>query len=331
MEDRYSRQVRYIGEYAQNRISKSKVCIIGCGALGSSSAELLARAGVGTIKLVDRDFIELSNLQRQHVFSEEDINNPKSSALAEKLGKINSTIKIEFQVEDLSSKTAEDIIRGFDLVIDGLDNMQSRFVLNEACVKLGIAWVYGSAIGNNGYVSFVDADSNCLNCFIKNLPPETETCETSGITNSITSVVSAIQVNEALKYLGNQKYTLLRLLLYIDLERMIMKSFNISKDPKCRVCSLKNFQLLGKKESSPITSLCGKNSYHFSPPVMMRLDMQGAKMRLQQGFNVVAENEFLIKAANGDKEITVFADGRIITKNIEKEDAEKAFRKIVLV
>ncbi|MBI4168265.1 MAG: ThiF family adenylyltransferase [Candidatus Aenigmarchaeota archaeon] len=331
MENRYSRQIRYIGEYAQDRVSKSKVCIIGCGALGSASAELLTRAGVGTIKLVDRDFLELSNLQRQHVFSEEDINKPKALALAERLGKINSSIEIEPLVEDFNSSKAESIVKGFDIVIDGLDNMHSRFILNEACVKLNMPWVYGSAIRNMGHTSFIDVNMNCLNCFIKTLPSETETCETSGVTNSITSLISAIQVNETLKYLGNQKYTLLRLFLYIDLEHMIMKSFGVSKDPDCRVCSLKKFDFLEKKESSWITSLCGKNSYHFSPPSKIGLDLQGARARIPQEFSVSAENKSLVRAHSGDKEITVFNDGRMITKNIEKNEAETVCKKIVLI
>ncbi|MFH0889830.1 MAG: ThiF family adenylyltransferase [Candidatus Aenigmatarchaeota archaeon] len=331
MENRYSRQIAYIGKWAQDKIGKSKVCIIGCGALGSSSAELLARSGVGTIKLVDRDFLELSNIQRQSVFSEEDINLPKALGLANKLKRINSSINIIAEVEDFNPKNAESLINGYDLVIDGLDNMQSRFVLNEACVKLQIPWIYGSAIRNVGYVSFIDVTTNCLNCFIKKLPMKTEVCETSGITNSIISLISAVQSNEALKYLGGQKYTLMRLLLYADLEHMIMKSFSVRKDPNCRVCSLRKFDFLGGSCESRITSLCGSNSYHISPPYKIRLDMRVSKERLPPGFLVTAENEFLIKAGQNKKELTIFTDGRVITKNMKKDEAESAFRKIVLV
>lgn len=331
MDKRYSRQIAYIGQWAQDKIGKSKVCVVGCGALGSSSAELLARAGVGTIKLIDRDFIELSNLQRQRLFDENDIDKPKALQLAGKLKKINSSINIEHEIADFNSKNAEGLVKGFDLVIDGLDNMHSRFILNEACVRLGIQWVYGSVIRNTGYVSFIDTERNCLNCFIKNLPTQIETCETSGVTNSITSLISAMQVNEALKYLGSQKYTLFRQLLYIDLERIIIKSFTVNKDPDCRVCSLKKFDFLDRDETPGIISLCGNNSYHLSPPSETRLDLQGAKERLSKEFSITTENEFLIRALAGSKEVTIFNDGRMITKNIPKGEAGIVFKKVVLI
>ncbi|MBI3412732.1 MAG: ThiF family adenylyltransferase [Candidatus Aenigmarchaeota archaeon] len=330
MENRYSRQITYMGKYAQDRISKSKVCVVGCGALGSSSADLLVRAGVGTVKLVDRDFVELSNLQRQRVFSESDIDKPKATALAKKLKKINSSVNIDFLVEDLNSRTAENILKGCDLVIDGFDNMHSRFVLNEACVKLGIPWIYGSAIRNAGYASFIDTGENCLRCFIKNAPSEIETCETAGVTNAITSLISAIQVNETLHYLSDKIPSLSGRLFYADLEKMSVKTFAVKKNPECQVCSLKEFGLLNNRLSS-FASLCGGNSYHISPPSKIKLDLQGAKMRLPKTFKITSSNKFLVRAVSGSKEITLFGDGRMITKNLEKSDAEKTFKRMVLV
>ena len=330
MENRYSRQIAHFGKAAQQKIEKSSVCIIGCGALGSASAELLARAGVNRIKLVDRDFVELSNLQRQHLFDEDDIDKPKASQLAEKLRKINSSVKIEYEIGDFNSMNAESLVKGLDLVIDGLDNISSRFLLNEVCVKLNIPWVYGSAIRNVGYVSFINPRKSCLRCFIKNAPSETETCETAGVTNSITSLISAVQVNEALKYLGGDKPELSSKLFYIDLENVSMKSFDLKKDSKCAVCSQKKFDLLGKAGSN-LASLCGDNSYHISPPSKIKLNMEGAKMRLPKGFSVKSSNKFLIRAASGNKEVTVFNDGRMITKGLQKKDAEITFNRLVLV
>ncbi len=330
MENRYSRQIAYFGREKQGKIDRSGVCIIGCGALGSSSAELLARAGVGKIKLIDRDFVELSNMQRQRLFDEMDINKPKSAQLAKKLKKINSTIKIEYEIADFNPSNAENLIKGFDLAIDGLDNMFSRFVLNEACVKLNIPWIYGSAIRNVGYVSFINPQKNCLRCFIKTAPSQAETCETAGVTNAITSVISSLQVNDAMRYLADGMPEFSGNLVYLDMENTSIKKFNINRDASCAVCVRKKFDALNKSSSNSI-SLCGDNSYHMSPPSKIKLDLKGAQMRLPNGFSVKNINEFMLRAFSGNKEITLFGDGRMITKNIKKEDAEKAFRKIVLV
>lgn len=329
MENRYSRQIAYFGRKVQEKIEKSSVCVIGCGALGSASAELLARAGFGKLKLIDRDFVEMSNLQRQRVFGEDDVDKPKASRLAEKLKKINSSIIIGHEIADFNPTNAENFIKGFDLVVDGLDNMFSRFVLNEACVKLNIPWIYGSAIRNVGYVSFIDPKKNCLRCFIKNPPSEIETCETSGITSPITTLISSMQVNEAFRYLA-RRAPLSGKLLYTDLETVITKTFGIGKDAECPVCAKRNFDLL-EKNASNLTSLCGDNSYHISPPSGVELDLKGAKLRLPKGFGIKSSNEFLMRAVSGHKEITLFNDGRMITKNLLKKDAEKAFNRLVLV
>ncbi len=330
MENRYSRQIAYLGKKSQEKIQKSSVCIIGCGALGSASAELLTRAGVGKIKLVDRDFLELSNLQRQHVFSEEDINKPKALALAEKLRKINSSVKVEYDIADFNSMNAESLIKEFSMVIDGLDNSFSRFILNETCVKLNVPWIYGSAIKNVGYVSFIDPKKNCLRCFIRNPPSKTETCEAAGVTNAITTLISSVQVNETLVYLAGKEPPLNGRLFYANLENVSTKIFDIKKDVECPACSLKKFELLGNSNSN-FTSLCGNDSYHISPPSKVELDLKGAEMRLPKHFVITSSNEFLVRACSGNKEITVFYDGRMITKNIKKNDAETIYKKTVLI
>ncbi len=329
MENRYSRQIPYIGKDAQNKLAKSSVCVIGCGALGSASAELLARAGVGRIKLIDRDFVDISNLQRQG-FDESDIDKPKSAALAKKLDGINASVKIEFEVADFNSFNAENTINGFGLVVDGLDNLYSRFVLNDACVKLKIPFVYGSVIRNIGFASFVDVKRNCLGCFIKNIPAGIETCETAGVTNAITSLIAAVQANESLAFLGGKEPQLSGKLFNVDLGSMIFKHFNIRKDISCKSCSLGEFDFIGNKTALS-TSLCGNKSFHLSPPVKTKLDLEGAAKRLPSGFSIKARNEFLVRARSNSGEITVFDDGRMITGNIKKEDAERMFRKIILV
>ncbi|MBI4176744.1 MAG: ThiF family adenylyltransferase [Candidatus Aenigmarchaeota archaeon] len=329
MENRYSRQIAYFGSKKQEKIEKSAVCIIGCGALGSASAELLARAGTGTIKLIDRDFVEMSNLQRQHLFDENDIDNPKAPQLAEKLKMINSSIRIGYAVTDFNGMNAENLVKGFDLVIDGLDNTNSRFILNEACVKQIVPWIYGSAIRNTGYVSFIDPGKNCFRCFMNKAPSRIETCETSGVTNAITSLISAMQVGEALNFLTKGQAPLDGRLFHADLDKMFMKNFILKRNFECDVCARKEFTLLGK-EPSKLASLCGDKSYHISPPSAINLDLEGAAMRLPKGFRIKSANDFLVRAIFNNSEITVFNDGRMITKNMEKSEAEKMFRKVVL-
>ena len=330
MENRYSRQISYLGKEKQKKLDRSSVCIIGCGALGSSSAELLTRAGVNRIKIINRDFVELSNLQRQRLFDETDINKPKASQLAKKLEKINSTVGIEYEITDFNTINAENQIKGFDIVIDGLDNMFSRFILNEACVKLNMPWIYGSAIRNEGYVSFIEPSKLCLKCFVRNTPSKIETCETSGVMNTITSLISTIQANEALLYMTGRKPTLSGKLLHANLETEEIKNLIINKNPACEVCSLKKFDMLDNTIPHA-TSLCGGNSYHLSPPITIKLDLNGVQMRLPKGFTVLAKNESLLRAVYEKKEITIFNDGRMITKNMGKNDAEKIFKKIVLI
>ncbi len=328
MENRYSRQIPHMGEDTQKKLAKSSVCVIGCGALGSASAELLARAGVGRIKLIDRDFVDISNLHRQR-FDESDIDKPKSAALAKKLKNMNSSIKIGFEVADFNASNAEDSIKGFGLVIDGLDNLYSRFVLNDACVKLKIPFVYGSAIRNAGFASFVDVKNNCLGCFIKSMPAEMETCETAGVTNTATSLIAAVQANESFAFLGGNEPSLSGKLFNADLDKMTFKRFIIKKDSSCKSCSLGEFDFIGKRTTLP-TSMCGSRSFHLSPPVKTKLDLEGAAKRLPIGFFIKAKNGFLVRARSKTGEITVFGDGRMITRNIGKEESEGIFKKVVL-
>ncbi len=328
MENRYSRQIPYIGKNAQDRLAKASVCIIGCGALGSVSAELLARAGIGKIKLVDRDFVDISNLQRQR-FDESDVDKPKALALANKLKKINSSVSVVHRIGDFNPSNAEATIKGFDLVVDGLDNQYSRFVLNDACVKSGIPFVYGSAIKNTGFASFVDVKRNCLGCFIKNIPAETETCETAGVTNTITSLIASVQAGESLGFLAGKGPPLSGKLFNADLDKMSFKQFNIKKDGACKSCSLEEFDFIHDRATAS-TSMCGSRSFHLSPPVKIKLDLNGAAKRLPKGFSIKAKNEFLVRAQSKNGEITVFGDGRMITGNIDKKESEGIFRKVVL-
>ncbi len=332
MNDRYSRQIAYFGKQNQNKLRKSKVCVVGCGALGSCSAELLARAGIGMIKLIDREIVELSNLQRQHLFTENDIDSPKPIALANHLKEINSEISIVPIFDDFDAESAEKHVSNSDLVLDGLDNMESRFILNEACVKIGVPWIFSSTIKAAGNVSFVNPKKNCLNCFIKKLPYNLGTCESEGILNSASTMTASIQSNEAIKFLVSGKSDLESKLLFFDLNGMSMRIFDIKKNHNCDVCVKKDFGFLGGRRKPRIfTELCGMKSYHIKPERRMRLDFNEVRMRIPTGFKQASENAYVITLVSGKKGISLFRDGRAVSKNIGKMEFEAIHRKLVLI
>lgn len=308
------------------------MCIIGCGALGSASAELLARAGVGTIKLIDRDIVELSNLQRQHLFTEKDVGSPKPVALSKRLKEINSETSVVPVFDDFNAWNAEKHIRNSDLVLDGLDNMESRFILNEACVKTGVPWIFASTIKSVGNVSFVEPGKSCLNCFVKKLPYNLGTCESEGVLNSASTMTASIQSNEAIKFLVSGKSDLESKLLFFDLNSISMRIFGIKKDGNCRVCVKRDFGFLGgRRKSRVFTELCGMNSYHIKPERRMGLDFNEVRMRIPAGFKQAAENGYALTLVSGKKEISLFRDGRAVSKNIGRKELEILYKRLVPV
>ena len=210
--NRYEKQILYseIGAKGQKLLLNSKVIIIGCGALGTVIANNLVRSGVGFIKIVDRDYIELSNLQRQMLFDEDDLENniPKAIAASQKLKKINSTIQIESIVDDVNSKNIEDLCSGMDVILDATDNLQTRYLINDISIKLNIPWVYGGVIGSTGMVhTIIPHKTPCLRCMFPEIAPagSVETCDTAGVLNPITSIVASTESMEAIKILLNRK------------------------------------------------------------------------------------------------------------------------------
>ncbi len=238
MEERYSRQIAYLGKDAQEKLRKSNVCIIGCGGLGSCSAELLARAGIGTIKLVDRDIVELSNLQRQHLYTEEDLGIPKVVALGRHLRKINSEIRVMPVWKNIGPDNASGVIYDCDLVLDGLDNMESRFALNRACVEAKKPWIFASVIRSSGFVSFVKPGANCLECFIRKIP-KTGDNAALGIISPTPTIAASLQANEAIGFLTTGKSGLTSKLLHFNLRTNEFKIFKVQKYGKCKACGKK--------------------------------------------------------------------------------------------
>src|SRR6185295_19068654 len=336
-DDRYSRQIRFapIGEAGQERLASSRVLVIGLGALGTVTADQIVRAGVGFVRLIDRDFVELSNLQRQSLFDEEDVRNnlPKAVAAEARLRRINSSVQIEARVDDVNPSNVEDYVTGVDLVLDALDNFETRFVVNDACAKHGKPWIYTAAVGSYGLVMPVlPGTTPCLRCLLGSLPaPGTSpTCETAGVVAPITHIIASMQVAEALKLLtGNLQPDDVRLTAY-DVWSHQFQRIDVGQDSMatCPVCSDEKFEYLEGNPLRTIT-LCGRNAVQLIPGVKGDIDFQ----RLSQSiaaFGAVQFNDFLLRCSAPPYELTLFKDGRAIVKGTEEAGtARSVYSKMV--
>ena len=346
--DRYNRQVLlpFIGEEGQKKISASTAVVAGCGALGTVIANVLARAGVGNLRIIDRDFIEESNLQRQVLFDEQDCreNMPKAAAAERKARQINSEIKIEGFVTDINPANVEEIIKGADVVVDGADNFETRFVLNDACVKHNIPWVYGAAVGSTGMtMTIIPGQTPCLRCLFETAPPPgmTPTCDTAGVLGAVTGLIGNYEAGEALKILAGRREAINTRLFSIDLWSGEMHQFKIAKArdvADCPCCKRRNFEFLEGQGASTTTGLCGRNAVQINPRNGAKLNLQelAARLAATGGLANVSANKFLLKfnAPGGDDgsglEITVFPDSRAIIKGTKKvPDARTAYAKYI--
>ena len=325
--DRYVRQMRYppLGEEGQSRISASRALICGCGALGSVIANTLARAGVGFLRIVDRDFLETNNLQRQVLYDEQDVaaGIPKAIAAEAKLRRINSQISFEPIVADVDHTNIASLVEGIDIILDGTDNFETRFLLNDASVKSGIPWVYGGCIGDDGQtMTIVPGDTPCLHCLMQDGPPPpgtTPTCDSAGILAPIINVIASIQANEALKILSGNSDKISRDLQVFELwdnriRQLSLKSLKDSVD--CPTCNKSEFPWLEGKLGSHTAILCGRNAVQLSFPDRQSLDLESLAHKLD-GVGKVTRNKFLMRFEVGDYLITVFPDGRAIVGGTE--------------
>lgn len=279
---RYSRQVilSNIGEEGQKKLLNSKAVIVGCGALGTVAANNLARAGVGHIIIIDRDFVELSNLQRQMLFDENDVGEPKALAAAKKLKSINSEIEVEALVADLNHTNIQEILNDADVVIDATDNIQTRMLVNDVCVQKGIPWIYTGAIGTSGMIMNLIPDGPCLRCLYPNIPQagSLPTCDTLGVLNTVTSIMGSMESTEALKILlgvyskssekdndDEGKVDIEGKLIVYDAWDNSIDNIVVKKVEECVCCGEKNFKFLEAEDKEIITSLCGRNAVQITP------------------------------------------------------------------
>jgi adenylyltransferase/sulfurtransferase len=322
--DRYSRQILFsgLGEDAQRRLLASRAVVIGCGALGAVHVETLARAGVGALRLVDRDVVELSNLHRQILYPERDAREgiPKAVAAARRVREINSVVEVEGIVEDVAPLTVERLLDGADVVLDATDNFETRFLVNDAASKAGVPWVYGAVVGAEGLTMTIRPGATpCLRCVFETMPaPGTApTCDTAGVVMPAVAAVASVQAIEAIKLLAGRESALHGGLLRIDLweTRFTRVSLDgLLERGDCPVCHEKRYEHLDASGQTA-TTLCGRNAVQISAARGTRLDLGALAERLRAAGEVKA-NDYLVRFRTGDVEMTVFADARSIIKGV---------------
>lgn len=331
MDERYSRQIlfRGIGREGQEKLLASRVLIVGCGALGASHAEMLSRAGVGKLRIVDRDFVEYTNLQRQTLFNEEDAEHrtPKAVAAKRRIAEINSGIEVEAIVADVNNSNIELLIDGCDLVIDGTDNFQVRYLLNDACIKHKKTWIYGAAVSSYGTtMTVIPGETPCLRCIFEEMPDagSSPTCDTAGVIMPIISSISAIQVAEAIKILVGDTASLHRSLVQIDVWQNDWRKIKLAApNEDCICCSQNSYEFLDAETQEFSAVLCGRNAVQIAPakPVDLDLDAFADKIKFLTSVN---QNEYLVRFTVDENEVTVFRDGRAIIKGTDDVSAARS-------
>jgi adenylyltransferase/sulfurtransferase len=322
---RYQRQMLLpkIGSHGQERLMGSRVLIVGCGAIGSVVAEQLARAGVGTIRIADRDIVEMSNLQRQVLFDESDALDatPKAVAAARQLARVNSTIKIEPLIMDIDSDNIERMC-DVDLIIDGTDNVETRYLINDVSVKRSLPWIYGACVGSEGRVMAIRPPATaCLRCIFPRPaePGELPTCDTAGVLAPAAAIVGAMQAAAAIKLLSGTIDAVVAELVTFDLwdGRFRSVSTEDAKRADCPTCGRRTFEFLERSSRDQTTRLCGRSAVQFKPPATLQgfsLDSMAGKLG---AIGTVRKTPHLIRASlDGGVELTIFADGRVLVHGV---------------
>lgn len=315
--ERFSRQIRFapLGAEGQENLAAATAAIVGCGALGTVQASLLARAGVGALRLIDRDYIEESNLQRQLLYTEADARDglPKAEAARRHLLEADSGVRVEAHVSDLNPENAADLLGGAGVILDGTDNFETRFLINDFAVREGVPWIYGAAVGGYGIaMPVLPGDSACFRCLYPEPPGGVQpTCETAGVLGPVTSLIASIQSMEALKILSGRVAAVRRTIFSADLwQGPIRETAMPPRDKDCPCCGRRDFVYLHGRRA-PV-SLCGRNAVQIHER-RRPIDLTELAARLR-GLGAVRANEFALRFIGGNHEITVFPDGRAIVK-----------------
>ncbi|MCW1296950.1 MAG: HesA/MoeB/ThiF family protein [Candidatus Parvarchaeota archaeon] len=335
--ERYSRNIIFneIGINGQKKLKKSSIAILGLGGIGSAAAIYLTCAGIGNIRLIDRDFVELNNIQRQILYDEEDARKHKLKAIAakEKLESMNTNISIEAFAEDFNPRTAEKLLKNVDLVIDATDNMETRFLLNEVCVKQRKTFIYGAAIRDYGALStIIPGKTPCFRCIFKKIPEpgSLPTCDRVGVLNTVPGLIGILQATEAIKYLLGSSL-LQSKLLYIHLGSMSFNFIDVKRDLHCPVCVKRKFQFLNQKiNRMQITMLCGGTTAQILFPSNFDVIKLRNEIINNPLFKIEKQSDYLLTLRYGKYQILISSFGRILIKNIESEkEARDILNKII--
>jgi len=331
---KYKKQELFIGGVGQKRLQESHAVILGVGALGSSTAEMLARAGIKKLTIIDRDYVEWSNLQRQQLYTEEDaaLKLPKAIAAKQRLELINSDVLIDSRVEDITGLNIEEMIKGASIIIDGMDNFETRLIINDAAVKMNIPYIFGACVGSYGLTyPVIPGSTPCLHCIVEQLPTQTETCDSAGIISPIVQLVAAFQAAYALKILAGNK-AVEPILLSYDIWSMQKAEIHADrlKDPHCPACSQGIFPYLDSVNQTKTDILCGRDAIQIRPGVSQVYDLHALSKSIHHIVNNMIVNPYLLACEYEKHRVVLFKDGRaIIHGTSERARARAIYSRLV--
>lgn len=329
--ERYRRQMRYapLGEQGQRQLLAGRVLICGCGALGSAAAELLVRAGVGLVRIVDRDFLELDNLHRQTLFDEDDVARrlPKAVAAANHLRQINSSVTVEPIVADVRADNMAEIAGDVELIVDGSDNFEVRYLVNDWAVSNGLPWVFGGVVGAEGQMlAILPGETPCLSCVLPEPPPAElqPTCETAGVLGPAVAVVAALEASEAIKILSGRREAVSRKMAVVDLWSGMLRTIGVSRpEGGCSVCGQRDFSWLEGRRGSSAVTLCGRNAVQLRDSGNLEMSLTALAEKLKPLGEVIS-NDYLVRLEVDDYTLTVFAGGRTIVTGTDDPGEARA-------
>ncbi len=323
LDGRYSRQVLFagIGREGQRRLMAARVLIVGCGALGTALANTLVRGGIGMVRIADRDLVEESNLQRQILFTTDDVRAdlPKAEAARRHLHAINPHVTLDARVMDVDATNIESLMQDTDLVLDGSDNFEVRYLINDASVKHGIPWVYAGVLGSDGMcAAFVPGKTGCLRCLFSEPPGPgvSGNCDTAGVLNTVVQVVAGLQATRAMQILCACDTADLQKLIAVDVWSHRFSTITLPREKDCQACAQHDFVYLQAERGTYATSMCGRNAFQLSLKEKRSLDLAAIAERLQ-ALGTVSQNAFLVKFRREGICLTLFADGRAIVEGVD--------------
>lgn len=328
----FNRQIimKELGQKGQNKLAKAKVAIVGAGGLGTVSSLYLALAGVGCLRLIDQDTVETQNLHRQILYTVDDLQYPKVEAAAKRLRKLNPLMKVEAVPENVHATNVETLLAGVDLVVDGLDNMLTRYLVNRVCVKMQVPYVFGAAIGMEGNLSvFASPETPCLECVLPNVSDsELQTCNTRGVLGATPGIIGAMQAMEAIKLISGAGTPLKGKLMVCDFNDLSFATIDISKRANCPACQ---GEMVPAAIGEKLVWLCGRETANINPETPLKINLTDVYEQIRKQFKVRVKSQLAVMFDYGDLEVSLFNGGRMLIKNVKSEKAAlNAYKEILM-